>query len=381
MLILFFYQQLNCPWLLVANIDCGGVFAQVIGTKACLPSSDWELCAGIIINKLRGELKYFEPGPKMIQDLVGKPVYVIPYLENLNLSEEDGLGVERRLNKEFKLEPREIKTSRGDNNDGGDYTKIIVVVIAYPHIAIADDIRPVEADSRFLVEWRREKIPLPYPHTSTVILPGSRLTRSDLHWLTQETKWGDFLREHLRAGGNILGICGGYQMLGMAVEDLQGFEGKPGITNGLKLLPIHTVMGSPNCKLVRPRCATLIVSEPLKQGIAVQGFELHCGRSSVMDGNGFVSVENPSPLLIFENGEKEGQSTSFVKGTYLHGVLQSAKAREYLLVPTQKLSEFQMNTSKWHVIENIDPLDRLADHLQQCGLSVNVLTSILQLNK
>ena len=63
----FLKQQLNCPWLLVANIDCGGVFAQVIGTKACLPSSDWELCAGIIINKLRGELKYFEPGPNMIK--------------------------------------------------------------------------------------------------------------------------------------------------------------------------------------------------------------------------------------------------------------------------------------------------------------------------
>ena len=294
-------------------------------------------------------------------------------MENLNLSEEDGLGVERRLNKELKLEP--------PDNNGGDSSKIIVVVIAYPHIAIADDIRPVESDSRFLVQWRREKIPRPYPHTTTVILPGSRLTRSDLHWLTQETKWGDFLRDHVTAGGNVLGICGGYQMLGMAVEDLQGFEGKPGITNGLKLLPIHTVMESPSCKLVRPRRATLIVSEPSMQEIPVQGFELHCGRSSVMDDNGFVSAQNPSPLLIFENGEKEGQSTTFVKGTYLHGVLQSAEAREYLLVPTQKLPEFQTNTSTWQVIENIDPLDRLANHLQQCGLSVNVLTSILKLNK
>jgi adenosylcobyric acid synthase len=352
-------RALGCPWLLVANIDCGGVFAQIVGTQMCVSKRDWSLCVGIIVNKLRGEAKYFEPGPKMIEDMVGKPVFVVPFLPDLHLPEEDGVGIERRLAWESSghLHP--------DDDQNEIHKKPVVVVVAYPHTAISDDICPLEADPRFQVQWRRRRLPRPYPHTTSVILPGSRLTLMDLKWL-HDSGWAAFLRNHVAAGGSILGLCGGYQMLGWSVDDPHAVEGQAGSRKGLGLLPIRTKLALPELKVVSPRFGRLHPNAP-----AVRGFELHCGQSQIVMSLGDSLRDQVHPLLVFEDGNPEGMRARRVRGTYLHGILWSPEARVACLVPDKK---------QFPILKNItvqDRLDRLAEHLESCGLDFATLRGMI----
>jgi Cobyric acid synthase len=338
-------RALNCPWLLVANIDPGGVFAQIVGTKACVSKEDWDLCAGVIVNRLRGDVKYFEPGPKMLEDMIGKPIFVVPYLSDLNLPEEDGLGVERRLANEH--EPIVVD----------DTTLKRVVVIAYPHIAITSDLIPLENDDYFKVYWRRHCIPAQtYPEISAIILPGSRLTRSDLEWLKQ-TEWVSYIETFVKLGGNVLGICGGYQMLGREVLDPVGVEGESGTSMGLGYLPITTIIEPAECKVVRPRRGRLF-----RTNLPVNGFELHCGRTSNSD-DGPCSL----PLVTFLDSDecqqlstKDGTQVGNVRGTYIHGILETKRARVALL--TNDSADDRNDEEKQ------DHIDKFAHHLEQCGL-------------
>ncbi len=324
----------------------------------CVSARDWDLCVGVIVNKLRGEAKYFEPGPAMLESMVGKPIFVVPFLHDLNLPEEDGLGIERRLAWEKEGTPR--KENKGN--------KPVIVVVAYPHTAIADDLCPVEQDNRFHVEWRRKRIPKPYPSTTTVILPGSRLTMVDLKWLI-DSGWADFIRRHRAEGGSVVGLCGGYQMLGRTVRDSDAVEGVQGIRQGIGLLPISTTIGPPECKVVVPRKGQLYPS-----GIHVEGFELHCGVSEVVSEQVQLLGRSSgiAPLLAFENGEPEGMRLGTVYGTYLHGIFRSKDARLELLVPNIK--DFpSLKTSM--VLE--DPLDKFANHVASCGLDYQRLQGML----
>lgn len=342
----------------MANIDCGGVFAQIVGTKMCVPERDWDLCVGVIVNKLKGEAKYFEPGPTMLERMVGKPIFVVPFLNDLNLPEEDGLGIERRLAWEKDgLEKKENKDE-----------KPVVVVVAYPHTAIADDLCPLEQDERFHVEWRRQRMPKPYPSTTAVVLPGSRLTMMDLKWLI-DSGWADFVRKHRAAGGIVVGLCGGYQMLGRTVTDPEAVEGIAGSRQGVGLLPISTTIAHAECKVVQPRKGQLYPS-----GIDVEGFELHCGFSQVISDQVKLlgRASGISPLLAFENGKPEGMRLGMVCGTYLHGIFRSEKARVELLIPNKKHFPSLKQTKE---IE--DPLDRFANHVSMCGLNYDRLQEMI----
>jgi adenosylcobyric acid synthase len=389
-------RRLQCPWILVANIDCGGVFAQIVGTKTCLPDKDWDACVGIVVNKLRGEAKYFEPGPAILQEMVGKPIFVVPFLDNLNLAEEDGLGVERRLAGEWRharVDQELVGEKRkARNNSSLDQTekskecysepttKPLVVVIAYPHVSMADELASVESDRRFNVQWRRDAIPPLYPSTTTVILPGSRLTRCDLQWL-HDSGWAEWILQHVAAGGNVFGICGGYQMLGKSVDDETGVEGSIGTTMGLKLLPVRTVIHPAECKRVTPRIATLLHQDiSIEEAIRVEGFELHCGETILYQSehcSEATVLASARPLLRFvDDGEMEGWSVDRVTGTYLHGILGSAEARRQLLAP-----DWDFGKEPWPVATTEDDdLDRLARHLEDCGLTFDTLSKMVHLD-
>lgn len=346
----------------MANIDSGGAFAQIVGTKMCVSERDWDLCVGVIVNKLRGDVKNFEPGKTMLERMVGKPIFVVPFLQDLNLPEEDGLGIERRL----EWEKTGSKTA--SENGNGSSKKPVVVVVAYPHTAIADDLCPLEQDARFHVEWRRKRVPKPYPATTAVILPGSRLTNVDLKWL-QDSGWADFIRRHAAAGGSVLGICGGYQMLGSTVKDPTATEGSVSSRQGIGLLPVSTTIRPPECKIVTRRRGQLYPS-----GVRVEGFELHCGISEVIAERATLVGKNPgiAPLLALEKGQPEGMRLGNVQGTYLHGILRSDKARVELLVPNKKVFPSLKTSSK---VE--DPLDRFAQHLESCGLDYRTLQKMM----
>ena len=302
--------------------------------------------------------------------MVGKPVFVVPFLRNLNLPEEDGMGIERRLAWEASGQvPSSLSTNGNGNSGSSEGKKPVVVVVAYPHTAISDDLCPLEGDPRFEVQWRRRRIPRPYPHTTAVILPGSRLTQKDLKWL-HDSGWATFLRKHVAAGGNVLGICGGYQMLGWSVDDPDGVEGAVGSKQGLGLLPIRTKIAPPEVKVVVPRKGNLYGSNT-----PIEGFELHCGQSEIVTELGSGLGSQIHPLIHFEDGKPEGMGAGRAKGTYVHGVLWSAEARVELLVPERKdfpvLKDAQVQ----------DPLDRLADHLESCGLDFNTLQAMLSKHK
>ena len=171
----------------MANDENGGVFAQIIGTKMCLSKKDWALCVGVIVNKLKGEAKDFGPGLKLLEQMTGKPLFAIPFLDDWNVPKEDnGIDIERRLAWEKKGYDDKNNNHLHDEAAKFHKTKVekpVVVVVAYPHTTISNELYPLEKDDRFWLEWRRKRLPKPYPVTTAIILPGSRLTLLDLKWL------------------------------------------------------------------------------------------------------------------------------------------------------------------------------------------------------
>lgn len=290
-------------------------------------------------------------------------MFVVPFLDNLNLPEEDGMGIERRLAWE---------SSGPTKSDKEKDKKMLplVIVVAYPHTAISDDICPLERDARFHVQWRRRRIPRQtYPHVTAVILPGSKLTRLDLKWLN-DSGWSDYIRKHAAAGGNVLGLCGGYQMLGWSVEDPLSVEGSAGSKQGLGLLPIDTTLAPAECKVVSPRKGKLLPSQ-----VDVEGFELHCGQSRILEHvSGTRIKQHIHPLLTFEDGRPEGMCSGRVRGTYLHGILASPIARVELLIPENDGTFPELIKT---ATESKDPLDRFAEHLESCGLNFSTVISMM----
>lgn len=238
---------------------------------------------------------FLHPYTHRVQNLVGKPIFVVPYLYDINIAEEDGMGLERKLSKEHMYDQKDH--SRMDTNTPSQ--QIQVLVVCYPHISMTDDLLPLETDTRFEVQWRRQCIPTQScPDRLVVILPGSRQTRSDLDWLMR-SKWKVFLQRHAANGGKILGLCGGFQMLGRTVIDQTGVEaGTKGVTARLGMLPIRTFLEPALSKAMRPQSATMTVDNG--KNIEVKGFEIHCGRSEtirdVANDNNHSSVK---PLLRF----------------------------------------------------------------------------------
>jgi len=354
-------RRLKCPWLLVANDESGGVFAQVVGTKMCLSKSDWDLCVGVIVNKVKGGIEHFPAGMEMLEQMAGKPLFVVPFLDNWNVQKGAGIDIEKRLAWEKKAYD---KKHRDDEETGkmnrSTREKPVVVVVVYPHSTISNDLGPLENDSRFCLEWRRKRLPKPYPITTAVILPGSRLTLLDLKWL-QDSGWSDFIREHVAVGGTVLGLCGGYQMLGWNIK------GETNIKQGIGLLPISSIVKPVECKHVNRMKGQLYPS-----GVCVEGFEINCGSSEVVlsERKNTVDVyQGMAPLLAYQNGKPEGMLLGRVKGTCIHGILRSASVRLELLVPKEDRKRFRSTLLESSRVSIDDPLDYLANNLQFSGLN------------
>ncbi len=349
---------LRCPWLLVANDDIGGVFAQVVGTKMCVSKSDWALCVGVIVNKVRGNTKHFLSSVKKLEKMIGKPLYAMPFVNDLGPKNGEAIDIERRIAWEKKGRKEKEKNSRNRPS---------VVVVAYPHSTISNDLYPLEKDKRFHLEYRRKRLPKPYPATTAIILPGSRLPLLDLKWL-QDSGWADFLRKHVSAGGTVLGLGAGYQMLGWNVK--QGTHSKKGIG----LLPVTSTAEPAECNLKEQMNGQIYPS-----GVFVEGFEINCGYteivSAIKKNVGKGRYEDLAPLLAYVDGKPEGMRLGRVQGTYLHGILRSAKARVELLTSVSDRKQFHSI-----LVEDVmpeDPLDKLAKHLQTCGLDHDTLRKIV----
>lgn len=288
-----FAEEVDCPVVLIADIDRGGVFAHIVGTLALLSDSERNRVRGFVINRFRGDLTLLEPGLHWLEQHTGKPVLgVLPYLHGLQLDAEDGISREAVA----------VSTPSSD--------RLRVVVPVLPRISNHTDFEPLAQHPQ--VELRYVDAATPPPPADLVILPGSKSVRADLEWL-RAGAWPEYLARHLRYGGKILGICGGLQMLGRVIADPQGVEGKPGESPGLGWLDLETVL-LPGKRLCN-------VSGHLQpDGARVRGYEIHVGRTRGQ------ALERPAVLL--DDGTPDGaiSADGRIMATYLHGLFEETVA-------------------------------------------------------
>jgi adenosylcobyric acid synthase len=278
-------EAVDCPVILVADIDRGGVFAHLVGTLAVLAPSERARIVGFVINRFRGDLSLLQPGLDWLEHETGKPVIgVLPYLHGLVLEAEDALPRAHAVRTEARLR---------------------VAVPALPRISNHNDFDALRAhpDVDCVFVGPGDTIPA----CDLIVIPGSKSTRADLAWL-RERGWDQAILRHVRYGGQVMGICGGFQMLGRAVHDPDGIEGEPGSSDGLGLLDMETVM-TPH-KVLRRVTGILHGSDA-----RVSGYEIHCG---VSQG---PALDRPFAVLdapAYNDGAVSADSR--VMGSYLHGV-------------------------------------------------------------
>ena len=290
-------KYLNAPTVLVVDIDRGGAFAHVVGTLELLDPDERALVRGVVINKFRGQRSLLEPGIKWLEERTGIPVVgVIPYLEHVFPAEDSLDLLERKAQK--------------------SQTELNISVIRLPRISNFTDFDPLESESTVTVKYISPKQDLGHP--DAVIIPGTKTTIPDL-LLLQKSGMAEAIQHYAAAGGTVLGICGGYQILGQMIADPEGIEGQAGRYQGLELLPIKTVITGQ--KVARQRQVT---SNFPQMGLPVTGFEIHQGRSRTETQG--VDPQSYQPLFDDINLGMVDSCLS-VWGTYLHGIFDNGPWR------------------------------------------------------
>jgi adenosylcobyric acid synthase len=294
-----FAEAVDCPVILVADIERGGVFAHLVGTVELLSPSEQRRIVGFVINRFRGDVALLEPGLRWLEERTGKPVLgVLPYLHGLRLDAEDAIQ-----------QPSVPRSSAGGQN------VLRVVVPVFPRISNHTDFDPLREHPQVDFSYVGSgEVP---PAADLVILPGSKSVRSDLAWLRQNG-WVEYLERHLRYGGRVMGICGGFQMLGRTIADPLGLEGVAGESPGLQWLELETVLEAE--KQLRNTSGVLIL-----EGAAVRGYEIHAG---VTRGR---ALESPSAILEGKRPDGALSGDGQILGTYLHGIFESPAAGVALL--------------------------------------------------
>ena len=291
----------STPVLLVGDIDRGGVFASLIGTLELLTEDERKLIKGFIINKFRGDLSLLQPGLEFLEKRTGKPVLgVVPYFRDIRIAQEDSVY----------LDEREEKTASGD---------LDIAVIRLPHISNYDDFDPLEEEG-CLVRYVTQRFELGNPHL--IILPGTKSTVNDLQYLRQSGLASSILSK-AKAGTPIVGICGGYQMLGQKILDPHGVESTEAEVSGLGLLDVVTTFEpEKSTRQVRARVLSDIGLLAGTKGQELEGYEIHMGQSQCAEeSHAFQVFETPQGATDYGDGTLNAQGT--VLGTYMHGLFHN----------------------------------------------------------
>ncbi|MEM8603751.1 MAG: cobyric acid synthase CobQ [Cyanobacteria bacterium P01_H01_bin.121] len=293
-------KHLNADTILVVDIDRGGAFAHVVGTLELLDPDERALIRGVVINKFRGQRSILDPGIEWLEQRTGIPVLgVIPWMNELFPSEDSLDLLERRSQKRN--------------------TDMTIAIVCLPHISNFTDFDPLESEPSVKVRYVTLKDELGYP--DAVVIPGSKTTVADLltlqkHGLAKE------IRSYAMAGGTVMGICGGFQMLGQMVTDPEGLEGPEGRFPGLGLIPVWTLFDGQ--KVVRQR---QVSSDYPLAGLPLMGYEVHHGRTQLMDRKA-ERQNNEKFVPLFDDASlglvNEMQT---IWGTYLHGIFDNGPWR------------------------------------------------------
>jgi adenosylcobyric acid synthase len=302
-------RMVNAPVLLVGDIDRGGVFASIIGTLELLTEEERDLVNGLIINKFRGDLALLKPGLDFLEKRTLKPFLgVIPYFRGISIAQEDSVYLDER-----------------PNRPGGQ--GINIAVIRLPHISNYDDFDPLEERGcalRYITE------PLELSGAELIILPGTKSTTADLLYLRQQGLDQAIIRQ-AKAGTPVIGICGGYQMLGKTISDPHKVESKENSVAGLGLLDIETIFAQ--VKTTTQVKARIVADRGLFEGlkdVEVTGYEIHMGQTrSQNHPAAFQVAETPQGKASYSDGAANDGGLIF--GTYIHGLFHNANLTHALL--------------------------------------------------
>ena len=295
-----FARAAGAPVVLVGDIDRGGVIASLVGTQAVLDGADAALIRGFIVNRMRGDPTLFADGMRLIAARTGwAPFGLVPHLpQAADLPAEDAQDL--------------AEIARAGRRGG----RVSIVVPRLPWISNFDDLDPLRAEPEVALCLLDPGTPLPAP-CDLVLLPGSKATMADLAAL-RAAGWDIDLAAHRRRGGRVLGVCGGYQMLGRSIADPDGREGRPGTVAGLGLLDVATVLGGGK------RLAE-VTGRLVAGGAPFHGYEMHLGRTA--------GADVVRPFLHLADGRADGAvaADGLVAGTYVHGLFAADAARAALL--------------------------------------------------
>jgi len=275
--------RLGAPWVLVADIERGGVIASVAGTVALLTPDERRLFRGFLINKFRGDRTLFDGGRALLEQHTGAPCLgVFPYAEDVRVDAEDSLAVDRRPHRPAP-------------------PGAAIAIVQLPRASNATDFR--------LLDWA-EWLTAPPPdgrRYDFIVLPGTKDTLGDLAWLERQglAAW---VRAQHAAGATIVGVCGGYQMLGETIADPDAVESTGGAAGGLGLLPVRTVLGAEK--------RTRVVRATTAGGASCPAYEIHMGVTTVPPG--------VAPFAVLDDGSPDGARAVRAMGTYLHGAFEDA---------------------------------------------------------
>lgn len=319
-----FAEAVDCPVILIADIDKGGVFAHLTGTLNLLSQTEQDRTKGFVINRFRGDITLLTPGNDWLEDHTGKAVYgTLPYLHNFHLEAEDAINSANVCNTENPL-------------------KIIIPVL--PRISNHTDFDPLrlhpQVDCQFIAADAE------IPACDLIILPGSKNVRDDFSWLKQHG-WIEHINRHLRYSGKLLGICGGFQMLGNRIHDPEGIESVAGSIEAFGLLDFETTLHD-------DKQLKNVMGKLAHSGTDVCGYEIHCGIShgSALD----------NPALIF-NDRSDGaiSADNQIMGTYCHGLFEDQSSCQSMLEWAGVTNAESVDYFK----RREDDINRLADTIEQ----------------
>ncbi|MBF0229634.1 MAG: cobyric acid synthase [Desulfamplus sp.] len=305
--------------ILVADIHRGGIFGQIVGTLECLPQKYRDMIKGFIINRFRGDIELFKDGVNWIENRTGKKVFgVLPWFNHIKIDAEDSVEIEKCPSIYSIQSPYSFESEiDGQKPNIINRQKPTIALIKLKHISNFTDFHPLSDINE--IETIFVDTPLDLTKFKALIIPGSKNTRSDIEWL-KKTGWDIKIKDYAKSGGHILGICGGYQILGEYVDDPDGLEGDSGKTEGLNLLPVQTILKAPK---------TTTLSRFSWEGVYGEGYEIHMGQTTISNDSVEPMLEvhqrNRDRLSDFDGAiSKNGN----ICGTYMHGFFDSWGVRK-----------------------------------------------------
>lgn len=341
-------KMANAPVILVGDIDRGGIFAQFVGTMEVLDDDERDFICGFVINRFRGELKILEPGISWLEERTSKPVFgVLPFIENLNIAEEDSIPPGRLANTQAE-------------------GKLKIDVIRLPHISNFTDFDVLYGEPGVSVRYLEK--PLQDGTPDLLIIPGSKSTVSDLNWLRVQ-RFDHYLARTVKNGGFLVGICGGFQMLGQSILDPHQIESEQQFMQGLGYFKSVTVFG-------KIKKTTKVKGVHVESGEPISGYEIHMGETERLPGDApFIHVCQRQGVRV---DAFDGAVSDRVIGTYIHGLFDSDKFRKYFLDKIRTTKHLPQREEL--ITDCADKYDRL-DQIFRGNLDVRAIHTIIKEKK